>query len=186
MIWVTKIDKDSSTNATAVITIATIKNQTRSIINTPCLLVFRYSVALLVFSHLSDDLLLNKGCLSIQFKFIVFILPSLLPLLDHPMLLPQEGWNIKYPKNAWVEIFVEEKVEAPSWSSYVTYTHAWEDMPKIFSFLFITMQALRCFCVLSADNIWKFVRLACTKNFKYYLPFVTKRVCSEIVVYGLI
>ena len=182
MIWVTKIDKDSSTNATAVITIATIKNQTRLIINTPCLLVLIYRVALLVFSYLSDHLLLNQDYLLIQVEFIAFELPSLLPLLDHPMLLPQEGWNIKYPKNAWVEIFVEEKVEAPSWSSYVTCTHAWEDMPKIFSFLFITMQALRCFCVLSADNIWKFVRLACTKNSKYYLRIVTKRVCSEIVV----
>ena len=51
LIWVTKIDKDSSTNATAVITIATIKNQTHLIINTPCLLVLIYRVALLVFSH---------------------------------------------------------------------------------------------------------------------------------------
>ena len=49
---------------------------------------------------LLDDLLLNQGYLLIHVEFIVFKLPSLLPLLEHPMLLPQEGWNIKYPKNA--------------------------------------------------------------------------------------
>ena len=83
-----------------MITIATIKNQARLIINMPCLLVLIYRVALLVFSYLSDHLLLNQDYLLIQVEFIAFELPSLLPLLDHPMLLPQEGWNIKYPKNA--------------------------------------------------------------------------------------
>ena len=77
MILITKIDKDSSTNATAVITIATIKNQTRLIINAPCLLILIYRVALLVFSHVLDDLLRNKGHLLIHGKFISFKLPLL-------------------------------------------------------------------------------------------------------------
>ena len=83
-----------------MITIATIKNQTRLIVYTPCLLVLIYRVASLVFSHLLDDLLRNQDNLLIHVESIAFKLPSLLLLLDHPMLLPQEGWNIKYPKNA--------------------------------------------------------------------------------------
>ena len=49
---------------------------------------------------LLDDVLLNQCYLLIHVEFIAFKLPSLLLLLDHPMLLPQEGWNIIYPKNA--------------------------------------------------------------------------------------